>query len=171
VLLASCKTSAEISISHRLIVTVSQHSKQNIEKFNNNVPALLVTIHSSIIMCLITYYTGRFNRNTSSINKYYRKAQIMHTWRRRKNTMHSIMKEKTLAINKNLKGTNSRCIAVNLSVSQPQLLHQMLKSMSVLKSLPEHGNELICLHGEHLPNKCDVHISHWSTQELWTCHG
>jgi hypothetical protein len=26
----------------------------------------------------------------------------MHTWRRRKNTMHSIMKEKTLAINKNL---------------------------------------------------------------------
>jgi hypothetical protein len=53
-------------------------------------------------MCLITYYKGRFNRNTSSINKYYRKAQIMHTWGRRKNTMHSIMKENTLARNKNL---------------------------------------------------------------------
>jgi hypothetical protein len=86
-----------------MIVTVSQYSKQNIEKFNNNVPALLVTIHSLIIMCLITYYKGRFNQNTSSINKYYRKAQFMHTWGRHKNVMHSIMKEKTLARNKNLK--------------------------------------------------------------------
>jgi hypothetical protein len=111
-LLDSCKTSAEISINHRLIVTVSQHSKQNIEKFNNNVPAWLVTIHSSIIMCLITYYKGRFNRNTSSVNKYYRKAQIMHTWRRSKNTMHSIMKEKPWLETKTSKGTNSRCIAV-----------------------------------------------------------
>jgi hypothetical protein len=50
---------------------------------------------------------------------------------------------------------------LNLSASQPLLLHQMLKSMSVVKSLPEHGNELIRLHGEHLSDKCDAHISHW----------
>jgi hypothetical protein len=73
----------------------------------------------------------------------------------------SVIKEKNLGYKQNRQKVQiPGAQLLSLSVSQPLLLHQMLKSMSVLKILPEHGNELICLHGEHLPNKCDVHISH-----------